>query len=99
MRVGVTSPSGVQHFAKKASARSPDRQNVTRGGAGNGVSPGALAPAATLVQKAPCQPRCAPSASEATKDRTSATGLPSPISLTMAEPTTQPSATLAMAWA
>ncbi|OZA00786.1 MAG: hypothetical protein B7Y02_18190, partial [Rhodobacterales bacterium 17-64-5] len=42
------------------------------------------------------QAECAPSASALTMASTSATGLPAPISFTMAEPTTQPSATEAM---
>jgi ubiquinone/menaquinone biosynthesis C-methylase UbiE len=44
----------------------------------------------------PDQAECAPSASALTRASTSATGTPAPMSLTMADPTTAPSATLAM---
>ena len=44
----------------------------------------------------PFQAECAPSDSALTRARTSATGTPAPMSLTMADPTTQPSATLAI---
>jgi ubiquinone/menaquinone biosynthesis C-methylase UbiE len=47
----------------------------------------------------PDQAECAPSDSALTRASTSATGTPAPMSLTMADPTTAPSATLAMAFA
>ena len=49
--------------------------------------------------KRPVQAECAPSDSALTRASTSATGTPAPMSLTMAEPTTAPSATDAMALA
>lgn len=51
----------------------------------------------SLAYAARRQAECAPAERAATLAKTSATGTPAPMSLTMAEPTTQPSATLAIA--